>query len=242
MRDLITGLLELARGDANQVKSPVQVDELAEELVERARNRFPSVKFAADLEQTTVSGVPERLERAVWNLLENAGKWSPAGATVEVTLSNGELRVRDHGPGIAPGDRVHVFDRFYRSDAARSLPGSGLGLAIVREVAESAWRRGLGRRGARRRRAPSPAPNKLLERAHLALLSWKSFIEALPGGSSGLGARSPLERVPGLTAASGERCRRALRVRVPHRRSPRHRPPTDPPRDPRRRRRPPQSS
>jgi two-component system, OmpR family, sensor histidine kinase MprB len=137
MRDLITGLLELARGDANQEKSPVQVDELVEELVERARTRFPTVKFAADLQQTTVSGVPERLERAVWNLLENAGKWSPAGATVEVTLSNGELRVRDHGPGIAPHDRVHVFDRFYRSDAARSLPGSGLGLAIVREVAEA---------------------------------------------------------------------------------------------------------
>jgi two-component system sensor histidine kinase MprB len=137
MRDLITGLLELARGDANQEKSPVQVDELVEELVERARTRFPNVKFAADLQQTTVSGVPERLERAVWNLLENAGKWSPAGAAVEVTLSNGELRVRDHGPGIAPNDRVHVFDRFYRSDAARSLPGSGLGLAIVREVAEA---------------------------------------------------------------------------------------------------------
>ena len=54
-----------------------------------------------------------------------------------MTLANGELRVRDHGPGIAPNDRVHVFDRFYRSDAARSLPGSGLGLAIVREVAEA---------------------------------------------------------------------------------------------------------
>jgi two-component system sensor histidine kinase MprB len=73
----------------------------------------------------------------VWNLLENAGKWSPPGSTVEVTLAGGELRVRDHGPGIAPNDRLHVFDRFYRSDAARSLPGSGLGLAIVREVAEA---------------------------------------------------------------------------------------------------------
>jgi two-component system sensor histidine kinase MprB len=137
MRDLITGLLELARGDANQEKSPVQVDELVEELVERARTRFPNVKFTVELQETTVSGVPERLERAVWNLLENAGKWSPAGSTVEVTLANGELRVRDHGPGIAATDRVHIFDRFYRSDAARSLPGSGLGLAIVREVAEA---------------------------------------------------------------------------------------------------------
>jgi two-component system sensor histidine kinase MprB len=137
MRDLITGLLELARGDANQEKSPVHVDELVEELVERARTRFPNVKFTAELHETAVSGVPERLERAVWNLLENAGKWSPPGSTVEVTLAGGELRVRDHGPGIAANDRGHVFDRFYRSDAARSLPGSGLGLAIVREVAEA---------------------------------------------------------------------------------------------------------
>ena len=137
MRDLITGLLELARGDANEERVAVQLDELVESSVERARSRFPNVRFDADLEPTNVSGVPERLERAVWNLLENAGKWSPTGSKVEVTLASGELRVRDHGPGIAPNDRVHVFDRFYRSDAARSLPGSGLGLAIVREVAEA---------------------------------------------------------------------------------------------------------
>jgi two-component system, OmpR family, sensor histidine kinase MprB len=81
--------------------------------------------------------VPERIERAVWNLIENAGKWTKPGSSVDVTLSDGELRVRDHGPGIAPEDREHVFDRFYRSAAARSMPGSGLGLAIVREVAEA---------------------------------------------------------------------------------------------------------
>ncbi len=54
-----------------------------------------------------------------------------------MTLENDELRVRDHGPGIAAEDRAHVFDRFYRAPAARALPGSGLGLAIVREVAEA---------------------------------------------------------------------------------------------------------
>jgi two-component system, OmpR family, sensor histidine kinase MprB len=137
MRDLITGLLELARGDANLERRSVQLDELVENGVERARQRFPNVKFVADLAPTTMSGVPERIERAVWNLLENAGKWSPEGSTVEISLADGELRVRDHGPGISPDDRAHVFDRFYRSTAARSLPGSGLGLAIVREVAEA---------------------------------------------------------------------------------------------------------
>jgi two-component system, OmpR family, sensor histidine kinase MprB len=137
MRDLITGLLELARGDANLERQPVQLDELVESAVDRARARFPEIGWEERLEPTEVEGVPERLERAVWNLLENAGKWTTNGKPVEVRLAGGELTVRDHGPGIAPEDRQHVFDRFYRASSARSLPGSGLGLAIVREVAEA---------------------------------------------------------------------------------------------------------
>jgi len=137
MRDLITGLLELARGDANLERRPVQLDELVESAVDRARARFPGVGWEERLEPTEVQGVPERLERAVWNLLENAGKWTTNGKPVEVRLAGGELTVRDHGPGIAAEDKEHVFDRFYRASSARSLPGSGLGLAIVREVAEA---------------------------------------------------------------------------------------------------------
>ena len=136
MRDLIAGLLELARGDAPLERRPVQLDEVVESAIERARSRFPNVTFEARLEPTTIEGVPERLDRAVWNLLENAGKWSNGGGPVEVALAGNELRVRDHGPGIAAEDRDRVFDRFYRATSARSLPGSGLGLAIVREVAE----------------------------------------------------------------------------------------------------------
>jgi two-component system sensor histidine kinase MprB len=137
MRDLITGLLELARGDANLERRPVQLDELVESAVDRARARFPNVGWDEQLEPTRIEGVPERLERAVWNLLENAGKWTNGGGPVEVRLADGELVVRDHGPGIAPEERERVFDRFYRAPTARSLPGSGLGLAIVREVAEA---------------------------------------------------------------------------------------------------------
>ena len=137
MRDLIGGLIELARGnDPRAERTPVQLDELVEGSVERARSRFPQLRFETSLEPTALDGIPERLERAVWNLLENAGKWSGPGGTVEVTLADGELSVRDHGPGIAPEDRPHVFERFYRATPARSLPGSGLGLSIVREVAE----------------------------------------------------------------------------------------------------------
>jgi two-component system, OmpR family, sensor histidine kinase MprB len=138
MRDLIAGLLELARGDdPTQERAPVHVDELVENAVHRARSRYPQLTWAARLEPTVVDGYAERLERAVWNLLENAGKWSRDGSSVDVILAGGELVVRDYGPGIAPEDRERVFDRFYRATSARSLPGSGLGLAIVREVVEA---------------------------------------------------------------------------------------------------------
>jgi two-component system sensor histidine kinase MprB len=138
MRALISGLLELAREGAPAEKEAFHFDEVVEDAVERARTRFPSVEWQTDgLEPTIVDGYPDRMERAVWNLLENAGKWSGDGGSVEVSLAAGELRVRDHGPGFAEEDRPLVFDRFYRSAAARSMPGSGLGLAIVREVAEA---------------------------------------------------------------------------------------------------------
>jgi two-component system sensor histidine kinase MprB len=139
MRALISGLLELARSDSVQPeKAPFQLDEVVEETLERARTRFPAVSWESDgLEPMVVDGYRDRMERAVWNLLENAGKWSGEGGSVEVSLAGGELEVRDHGPGFADEDRPLVFDRFYRSEAARAMPGAGLGLAIVREVAEA---------------------------------------------------------------------------------------------------------
>jgi len=138
MRGLIAGLLELAQSGAQVDKETFQFDELVEGTVDRARGRFPAVRWEADrLEPTVVDGYPDRMERAVWNLLENAGKWSGDGGSVEISLAGGELQVRDHGPGFADEDRPLVFDRFYRSAAARAMPGAGLGLAIVREVAEA---------------------------------------------------------------------------------------------------------
>jgi two-component system sensor histidine kinase MprB len=88
-------------------------------------------------EPTIVRGEPQRIQRAVANLVDNAIKWSPSGATVELELAGGELTVRDHGPGFDDDDLPHVFERFYRAEAARGLPGSGLGLAIVRQAAEA---------------------------------------------------------------------------------------------------------
>ena len=94
-----------------------------------------TVTFHMELEPAIVEGVPARLERAVGNLIDNAVKYSPPESEVEIRLRGKELTVRDHGPGIAPEDLPHIFDRFYRGADARRRPGSGLGLAIVRQVA-----------------------------------------------------------------------------------------------------------
>lgn len=138
MTTLIAELIELARAEQLNVEpEDVRLDLLVADAVERARRNRPEVVYSVDLEPATVPGVQATIERAVGNLLDNAAKWSPAGAEVEVVLRDGRLTVRDHGPGIADEDLPYVFDRFYRARAARGMPGSGLGLAIVRQVAES---------------------------------------------------------------------------------------------------------
>jgi two-component system sensor histidine kinase MprB len=136
--ELVGDLVELARdGEAPcEPLEPLRLDELVAAAVQRAQRHAPQVVFAAELEPCVVAGERARLDRAVANLLDNAAKWSPAGATVAVRLCDGELTVCDHGPGIDPADLPYVFDRFYRATAARGRAGSGLGLAIVRHVAE----------------------------------------------------------------------------------------------------------
>ncbi|MDA0165368.1 HAMP domain-containing histidine kinase [Solirubrobacter ginsenosidimutans] len=135
---LVGDLVELARDEEPEEPSveDVRLDRLVAAAVERARRHAHAVTFATALEPALVLGVPARLDRAVANLLDNAAKWSPAGSVIDVRLRDGELTVRDRGPGIEQQDRDQVFDRFFRSDSARGRPGSGLGLAIVRQVAE----------------------------------------------------------------------------------------------------------
>jgi two-component system sensor histidine kinase MprB len=134
---LVGDLMDLAReSEEEDAHEEIRLDVLVGDCVARARIRAAGLRFAVDAESTTVSGSPSRLQRAVGNLLDNAAKWSPPDAEVEVAVRGGTVRVRDHGPGIPAEDLPHVFDRFYRSRAARGLPGSGLGLAIVRQVAE----------------------------------------------------------------------------------------------------------
>jgi two-component system sensor histidine kinase MprB len=134
---LMNDLIELSRGEQPAGESEdVRLDLVVREAVERARRHSPQTQFEAGLAPLLISGAPQRLARAVNNLIDNAVAYSPPGSPVEIDLHNTELTVRDHGPGIAEQDLPHVFDRFYRGAEARGRPGSGLGLAIVRQVAE----------------------------------------------------------------------------------------------------------
>ena len=138
LTQLVADVVELARGaEPSEMVDEVRLDEIVESALERARRRAAGAEFAATLEPTLVRNAPERVARAVTNVLDNARKWSPPSGRVEVSLAGGVLTVRDHGPGFDEADIPHVFDRFYRAEKARRMAGSGLGLAIVRQAAEA---------------------------------------------------------------------------------------------------------
>ena len=136
---LVGDLVDLARDEEEQpdLTTELRLDELVAAAVARARRRHPDRPFAVELEPAVVQGAAPRIDRAVANLLDNAEKWSPPGRPIEVTVAQGDVTVRDHGPGIAAADLPFECDRFNRAPAARATPGSGLGLAIVRHVAET---------------------------------------------------------------------------------------------------------
>jgi two-component system sensor histidine kinase MprB len=137
MTHLTEELVDLARGEAHAIdKERMRLDLVVEEVVAVAARRSGR-RFETRYEPTVVDGSPVALARAISNLVDNALKWSSPGLPVDVTVSHGCVRVRDRGPGIPAEDLTHVFDRFYRTAAARTLPGSGLGLAIVRQIAQA---------------------------------------------------------------------------------------------------------
>jgi two-component system sensor histidine kinase MprB len=139
---LIGDLVELARQDAPQVvHEPLELVEVVERALDRARRRASGIRFEVALQPWALLGDASALERAVLNLLDNAVKFSPPDGTVGVALrplgdGTAVIEVTDQGPGISAEDLPHVFERFYRSEEARTLPGSGLGLSIVMQAAQ----------------------------------------------------------------------------------------------------------
>jgi two-component system, OmpR family, sensor histidine kinase MprB len=138
LTQLVSDVLQLARGTApSEHTEPVELDAIVREVVSRTLRRAPQIEFDLVLESTVIVNSPDRVSRAVTNVIDNARKWSPPDGAIEVRLRDGTLTVRDHGPGFNERDIDRVFDRFYRAEQSRRMPGSGLGLAIVKQAAEA---------------------------------------------------------------------------------------------------------
>jgi signal transduction histidine kinase len=149
---LIDDLFELARLDAGQVTlrlEPSPIDTLIAETLDAMG--VQAGRHGVVLQARLGAGVPpvlidpDRIQRVLYNLIQNAIRHTPAdGSVVVETLDRGDdvqINVRDTGEGIAASDLPHVFERFYRGDRARSRDddhnGAGLGLAISRRLIES---------------------------------------------------------------------------------------------------------
>ncbi len=144
---LVAQLLDLSRLESGAVplqRRAFDVEPLLEDAAGEFRLRAPDVGVTVTVEGPGVvaDGDPERVHQVVSNLLDNAVRFSPAGATVELRASkDGEgvtIEVCDEGPGISAEDSTRVFERFYRADAARASTdgGAGLGLAIARWIVD----------------------------------------------------------------------------------------------------------
>ena len=121
-------------GAADEPMSSFDLADVVVELVERFERRS-NRSILVTAEQSPVTAQRSGVQRAVSCLLDNATKFDTTDEPIEVTVARGQVSVADRGIGIADADLTRVFDRFHRSDEARTMPGSGLGLSIVSEVA-----------------------------------------------------------------------------------------------------------
>jgi signal transduction histidine kinase len=137
-----------ATGSILRRSAPVRLDlaEIARECVELARTRFhlgpDALEYVQHTRQTIVLGDGDELKAAVYNLIDNAVKYSQGDVKVKVELTSAEnqrvaVKVTDNGVGISPDELKRIFKRFYRIPASVAVraKGTGLGLFIVRSVA-----------------------------------------------------------------------------------------------------------
>jgi two-component system OmpR family sensor kinase len=140
MTRLVDRMLTLAKADSGLALAlaPLELAPVTAEVCRQARGVHFDCELDTTLADATVAGDEDAIRQLMWILLDNA--FRHAGSRVEVDLSRegawARLTVSDDGPGIAPEERERVFERFYRSDRARSAPGAGLGLSIARWIVE----------------------------------------------------------------------------------------------------------
>jgi len=146
LREMVEALLDFGRMESGRYKyKPEKLDlvEFVRGLVEEFREQPAAaqhdVVFETDQELQAVSADRETLRRAVWNLLDNAAKYSPPGKRVVAQVHTAGISVEDEGPGIAGDEQKAIFQKFVRGRTARDagVRGTGIGLAMVEAIARA---------------------------------------------------------------------------------------------------------
>ena len=151
MNRLMKGLLELARLDSTHGKTkikrrPVEINATLHQTIEQLQAKAES-KAQTLVEEPAamplyILAAPELFGQILYNLTENAIKYTPEGGTIHVKAEQqgdtATITVKDNGIGIAPDDLPRIFDRFYRVDKARARKsgGNGIGLSLVKFLVE----------------------------------------------------------------------------------------------------------
>ena len=136
LTQLVDEIIAVSVGDVvDEPYEQLDLAELVTDVVARHQRRSGR-EISVVAERSTVVAQRVAVQRALSCLLDNATKFDPSGAPIEVTVGDGGITVADRGPGIPANELALVFERFHRTDDARAMPGSGLGLSIVRDVAE----------------------------------------------------------------------------------------------------------
>ncbi|MFO1326201.1 MAG: PAS domain S-box protein [Rubrivivax sp.] len=148
--NMVNELLDLARIEARQGKdmkrSPCRLGDLVDQAVSALMVHGDDRRVAIDCPHadTTLDVDPEKVHRALTNVLSNAYKYSPGGGTIALRTLAGEIdglpalgvRVTDQGIGMTPEQSRRVFERFFRADPSGNIPGTGLGMSLVKEIVE----------------------------------------------------------------------------------------------------------
>jgi two-component system sensor histidine kinase KdpD len=149
LQRLVEGMLDFARLEAGAFELSAEafnagdwVAAVTEAFNSEVEGNVAQVRLEATVPDVDIHADREALTRVLWNLMDNAVKHSPAGTPVNVRVlqeADGmAVEVRDRGPGVDPGERDAIFDRFARGrQAAGRAQGTGLGLALAREIARA---------------------------------------------------------------------------------------------------------
>lgn len=143
LQRLVGDLLDLSRlqnvdfvMEMSEVCPSELVDDAIRSVEHLAKAKFVPISLKKVNPPLSISGDYGRLRQMLLIVLDNAVKFSPEGATVDVLLSGNSLTIRDHGEGISPDELPFLFDRFYKSRSEQNKTGTGLGLAIAKQIAQ----------------------------------------------------------------------------------------------------------